>query len=188
MVRSRQSVLSTRQGRGRSCRRRVDGAAIVELNRCIGAKQRTRPVGSITIPRRLVRYLRKGLRGLIAQPLAALSVQTVAEDGDTALLKRELKRLDQGRALIEAIGWTDARDERDFDLDIQRWGHLALIALRTEHEREVARHQDAEAQGFTPMPKDVPALGRFVAHLRDIVHPSRHRRPTGRRARRRGEG
>jgi hypothetical protein len=164
----------------------VDEAAIVELNRCIGAKQRTRPVGSIAIPRGLVRYLRKGLRGLIAQPLAALSVQTLAEDGDSALLKRELRRLDQGRALIDAIGWTDARDEHDFDLDIQRWGHLALIALRTEHEREVARHQDAEAQGFAPMPKDVPALGRLVAHLRDTVHPPR-RRPTGRRARRRGE-
>lgn len=160
----------------------------MELNRCIGPEHRTRPVGSVTIPHGLVRYLRKGLRGLIAQPLAALSVQTLAEYGDTALLKRELKRLDEGRALIEAIGWTDARDERDFDLDIQRWGHLALIALRTEHEREVARYQDAEAHGFAPAPKDMPALGRLVAHLRDIVHPSRHRRPTGRRARRRGDG
>jgi hypothetical protein len=159
----------------------------VELNRCVGAKQQTRPVGSITIPRGLVRYLRKGVRGLMAGPLAALSVQTLAENGDTALLKRELRRFDEGRALIEAIGWTDARYERDFDLDIQRWGHLALIALRTEHEREVARHQDAEAQGFALVPKDVPALGRLVARVRDVVHPSPLRRPPG-RARHRGDG
>jgi hypothetical protein len=135
-----------------------------------------------------MRYLRKGVRGLIAEPLAALSVQTLAEEGDTALLKRELRRFDEGRALIEAIGWTDARDERDFELDIQRWGRLGLIALRTEHEREVARQQDAEAQGFAPMPKDVPALGRLVAHVRDVVHPLPLRRPVGRRTRRRGAG
>jgi hypothetical protein len=160
----------------------------VELNRCIGAKQRRRPVGSITIPRGLVPYLRKGVRRLMAGPLAALSVQTLAEDGDTALLKRELRRFDEGRALIEATGWTDVRDERDFELDIQRWGHLGLIALRSEHEREVARQQDAEAQGFAPMPKDLPALGRLVARVRDVVHPSQHRRPLGRRARHRGDG
>jgi hypothetical protein len=135
-----------------------------------------------------VRYLRKGARGLMAGPLAALSVQTLAEHGDTALLKRELRRFDEARALIEAIGWTDARDERDFDLDIQRWGQLGLIALRTEHEREVARQQDAQAQGFAPMPKDVPALGTLVACVRDVVHPSPHGRPPGGRVRRRGDG
>jgi hypothetical protein len=185
-ISSRRSIPSER--RAQSGGRRADEAAVVELNRCIGGERQTRPAGSIRIPRGLVRYLRKGVRGLMAGPLATLSVQALVEDGDTALLKRELRRFDEGRALIEAIGWTDAREERDFDLDIHRWGHLGLTALRAEHERELARHQDAEAQGFAPMPKDLPALGRLVAHLRDIVHPSPCRRRAGRRARQRGDG
>jgi hypothetical protein len=125
---------------------------------------------------------------MMATTLARLSVETAVDDPDSVLLRRELARFDDARALTDRIGWSDVPDEPDVEVDVSRWPCLILKALQVQHEKETARLADATSAGFTPAPKDVPALGELVAQVRNAIELSPHRRMLRPLGRHRGEG
>lgn len=163
----------------------------MELNRCTGSrraaaraalKRRPMPPTAIKMPGCVVRYLRRGLLLHTSSILTTLNIEVIAEPSDPVLLRRELARLDETRALLDIIGLANAVYERDVELDISLWPRLILNALCSQHQKEVERLQDAAADGIELPARDVPALGVVVAEVRNAIDLSPHR-PMLRRAR-----
>jgi hypothetical protein len=151
-------------------------------------------LGNVTIAANLVPYLRKGVKRELSATLAILASQVeIALDPTTYY--NELARLDDARALFDAVGVTDDTEQLDLELDLDRWPQLLLRTLESEYNIEVARLQDRGAEGFELSPREIPALGGLVSDLRKKVGAPPKRsgsdslRQLARRARRnRGDG
>jgi hypothetical protein len=168
----------------------------MELNRCTGSKRaatlaarnrRATPPTTIRMPAEVVPYLRRGVRQHLADALTTLSVEFGSEDDDPALVRRELARFDDARALLEAIGLAD-RVQTRADIEIvSRCPRLVWKVLRAQHRMEVERLEDAAAVGFALPSRGVPALADAAALARKAIDISLHRPPLPRRVpRRRG--
>jgi hypothetical protein len=122
-------------------------------------------LGTMTVKGRLVRYLRKGVRGELGASIAILQVEvdTILDPGTYF---RALKRFDEARGLLDAIGVVDDPDQADVDIDLELWPQLIVKALEAQHDIEVMRLEDAAADGYTLPMRDVPALRGLVDGIR----------------------
>ncbi len=125
----------------------------------------------ITIPAKLVPYLRRGVQ---AQLGARMETLAVALEGqiDESRYQEAIDEFDAARALLDAIGVSDRDAQSDLELDLSASGVLVLKALETQHRIEVARVEDAHAAGVPIPPREVPELGRLLAEVRREVSAS----------------
>jgi hypothetical protein len=149
------------------------------MARCAPSQSRrtvTKP--TLAIKGNLVRYLRKGVLREMAEALQILQVEIAQNTSDVSVYRKALARFDQTRALLEAIGLSETRDERELRIDDERLRGLIVSALETQYQLERSRLEDAAADGVQLDPRDVPALGHLVAQLRSERAPSKspHRR------------
>lgn len=140
----------------------------------------------------LVPYLRKGVKEELSATLVILTIQ-LDTTLEPATYSNTLARFYDAQALCEVVGLTEEPDPADLVLDLGRWGRLVLKLLELEYDAELKRLQNATADGVQLPLRDVPALRRLVADLRDTLGaPSRGDQPwrrIGRRLKRsRGEG
>jgi hypothetical protein len=127
--------------------------------------------GAITIPARLVPYLRRGAQSQLSARVDTLGV---ALEGPLEELRyREAVRaFDAARALLDAVGACDEDAQHDVELDLDASGDLVLKTLEAQYRCEVARLQDAEAHGVPIPAREVPELGDLVTELRRRVGAS----------------
>jgi hypothetical protein len=122
----------------------------------------------VTIGASLVPYLRRGVKRELSATLVLLAFQV-----DTTLepttYYNALARFDDARALFDAVGVSDDREQRDLELDLCRWPRLVLRVLESEHDVEMMRLQDRAAEGFELSIGELPALGSLVSDIRRKV-------------------
>jgi hypothetical protein len=149
--------------------------------------------GSITIPANLVQYLRKGIKSQLAARLDRLSLQ-LEGDIDPAVYQQALDAFDEARAHLDTVGVADENGQLDLDIDLS---DFLLKAMEGQYRVEAARLQDAERDGFTVPPREIPALGALVDDARNrlgLSHTSKQtesfltERSVRRRRRSRGHG
>jgi hypothetical protein len=128
-------------------------------------------VRTLRIEAGLVRYLRKGALRQMAAALEVLNVEVTQDQPDPDVYGRAVARFDEARALFDVIGLTGSGGERDIELDVGPWHALLAKALKTQYTIEVSRLEDAAADGVQLDPRDVPALGKLVAALREKPDP-----------------
>jgi hypothetical protein len=94
---------------------------------------------TITIPARIVRYLREALHSRLG--MAAEDVGQVSHEGGRAkpdLYAEPIERFDRARALLDLIGWKDEVDEAPATINLAGHRQTLLDALRaqiaTEHD------------------------------------------------------
>jgi hypothetical protein len=120
---------------------------------------------TITVPARLVPYLRRGVQNQLS---ARVDVLGVALEGrlDERRYREALSAFDAARALLDAIGVREDDAQDDVELELGASGELVLKALEAQHRCEVARLQDAEAHGMPIPAREVPELGELVTLVR----------------------
>jgi hypothetical protein len=149
----------------------------------------TTSTDELTIAGPLVRYLRRALRrklgvrldilrvGLEDQPTPHLTSDEIAEA--VGQWDRALASFNEGCELLALIGLTDDPVQADVEIDLRRWGRLALGALEVEYREGLGRKRDAEADGFNPdlIARDATALGELVQEIqkRTGIRPKRGR-------------
>jgi hypothetical protein len=140
----------------------------------------------------LVPYLRNGLKRELSTTLEILTIELdTTLDPDT--YNNALARFYDAQTLFEAVGMTEEPEPADLVLDIGRWGRLALRLLALEYDAELQRLQNATADRVELPLRDVPALRRLVADMRETLgappKPDQAWRQIARRLKRsRGEG
>lgn len=122
----------------------------------------------ITIPAKLVPYLRRGVRSQLSARVETLAVALEGEIEESRY-HDALGGFDAARALLDAIGVSSGDAHSDLELDLSASGELVLKALEAQHRSEVARLEDAHAAGVRIPPREVPELGRLVAEVRKEV-------------------
>ncbi|MGO9322740.1 MAG: hypothetical protein ACLQBY_18315 [Solirubrobacteraceae bacterium] len=130
--------------------------------------------GSVTIPGRLVRFLRSGVKQELGASLEILAIE-VGKDIDPETYYGALARFDAARTLLDAIGVADEPEQLDVELDLARWPRLVLKALESQHDAELIRLEQGHAGEFDLPTRDIPALGCLVADIRKQVAPLRTR-------------
>jgi len=116
----------------------------------------------------LVRYLRKGVKEELSATLVILTIQ-LDTTLDPATYRNTLARLYDAQALFEVVGMTEDPEPADLVLDLGRWGRLALKLLEFEYDAELKRLQNATADEVELPLRDVPALRRLVADMRETL-------------------
>jgi hypothetical protein len=116
----------------------------------------------------LVRYLRNGVKRELSTTLEILTIQ-LDTTLDPGTYNNALARLYDAQALFEAVGMTEDSELADLVLDLGRWARLALRLLELEYDVELTRLQNATADGVEPPLRDVPALRRLVADIRETL-------------------
>lgn len=113
----------------------------------------------------LVRHLRSGVRRELGNTISMMQVQV---DGtiDPDIWQQALERFDCARSLLETIGVLDDPEQHDIVVDLRRWPRLLLKVLENQHQNEIRRLRDSEAEGFAPSLRDVPELGLLVEEVR----------------------
>jgi hypothetical protein len=135
----------------------------------------TNTAPELVIPAPLVRYLRAGVIREMGTAIAMMQVQVDATiDPDT--WPQVLNRFDCARSLLETIGVVDSPEQCDIVIDLRRWPALLRKVLETQHQTEIRRLRDSEADGFRIPPRDVPELGRLVEEVRKRTSPLPTRR------------
>jgi hypothetical protein len=150
----------------------------------------------VTIAGSLVRYLRAGVKLQLSAATEILRVELETTAPDLSTYGAALARFDEGRALLDLIGFTDQDAPADIEVDLYRWPQLVLRSLETEYEGEVTRLQDAVAHGIELPARDMPALESLLAEIRKKTGGAvrgqqlpLERQPESRRRRRsRGDG
>jgi hypothetical protein len=124
--------------------------------------------GNVTIAGKLVRFLRSGVKRELSANVAILQVE-LDTDLDPETYYGALARFDAARELLDVIGVSDVPEPQDVELDLGRWPQLVFEALKSQHEAEITRLEDARASGVDLPTRDVPALGCLVADVRKKV-------------------
>lgn len=101
---------------------------------------------TITIPARIVRYMREALHSQLGMAAEDIG-QASHEAGRTkpVLYAEPMERFDRFRALLDLIGWKDETDERPVIVNLASHRQAFLIALQAqiETEREMTRDDPA---------------------------------------------
>jgi hypothetical protein len=153
-------------------------------------------LGKVTIAGSLVRYLRAGVKLQLSAAAEVLQVELETTAPDLSTYGAALARFDEGRALLDLIGFVDQAAPADVEVDLSRWPQLVLRSLETEYDREAGRLQDAAVHGVELPVRDIPALASLVAEIRKKTggtlrreQSPLERQPESRRRRRsRGDG
>lgn len=119
-----------------------------------------------TIEARLVRYLRQGVKHEINANAWDLQAQTETTI-DPPTLCSVLACFDDSRSLFEFVGFVDETDQADLLVDLSRWPTLVLRVLKSQHDAEVRRLQDAAVGNFMLPLRDVPALGALISLIQE---------------------
>ncbi len=152
--------------------------------------------GNVRIAGSLVRYLRAGVKRELSAASEIIQVELDTSAPDLTTYQAALARFDEGRTLLDSIGFADQDAPADIELDLSRWPQLALRSLEAEHDREATRLQHAAADGVELPLRDIPALDSLLAELRKTTgrslkrqQPPLERQPESRRTRSsRGDG
>jgi hypothetical protein len=101
---------------------------------------------TITIPARIVRYLREALHsqlGMAAEDIGQASHE--AGRAKPVLYAEPMERFDRFRALLDLIGWKDETDERPAAINLvgHREALLSALQAQVETEREMTRDDPA---------------------------------------------
>jgi hypothetical protein len=103
---------------------------------------------TITIPARIVRYLREALHSQLgmAEDISEASHEVGQER--LVLYVEPLERLDRSRALLDLIGWKDTTDEGPATINFIGHRQMLLRALEAQltAERDMS-HQDTTLKG-----------------------------------------
>jgi hypothetical protein len=108
---------------------------------------------TITVPAGVVWQLREALYGLlgsIAEDLASIPRGPRADAGALAEWSEPIARLDDARAVLDALGWVEPHPEHERDIEIDLDAHRQTItdALRDElaSERHLAEEEGDAAK------------------------------------------
>ncbi|MFZ1153636.1 MAG: hypothetical protein WAN93_01890, partial [Solirubrobacteraceae bacterium] len=150
IVGARAGVTAGRRGTGSANSRRsehpTDGGAVFFTPRAVlpgppHHEWRT-DMTTITIPARIVRYLREALHSQLG--MAAEDIGQANHEGGRlrpVLYAEPLERFDRTRALLDLIGWKDETDERPAIVNLvgHRQALLGALQAQVETEREMVR-------------------------------------------------
>jgi hypothetical protein len=123
---------------------------------------------TITIPARIVRYLREGLHSQLG--MAAEDIGQANHEGGRlrpVLYAEPLERFDRTRALLDLIGWKDETDEGPAAINLvgHRQALLSALQAQVETEREMTR-DDPTLRGAE---KQILCARRRVADIEQFL-------------------
>ncbi len=121
---------------------------------------------NVKVDKRLVRFLREGVRQEINASVLELQVQLEMRAIDVPAFEAALAGFDECRALFEFVGFVDSGSPEDLVVDLVRWPRLVLRVLEGQYAAERARLEDARAVGVAIPERDLPALGTLIAGVR----------------------
>ena len=120
----------------------------------------------VTIPAKLVKYLRRGVKDELGHSLALYENVIHSSSISPETYTAAASRFDAAKSLFEAIGFTDETLQQDIELDLRTWPRLLVKVLEEQYDAEVRRLQDAEADGVKLPLRNIPALRTLAAELR----------------------
>jgi hypothetical protein len=137
--------------------------------------------GLVLIEGKLVRFLRDGVKREFGANAAILVVTAAETNPNLKTHDGALARFDEARTLLDEIGVSDQLEPQDVEIDLGRWGELALKVLESQLDRELIRLEGAHAEGTDLPPRDLQALASLVADIGTKVGaPARHELEQGR--------
>jgi hypothetical protein len=123
---------------------------------------------TITIPARIVRYLREGLHTRLG--MAAEDIGEANHEGGRlrpVLYAEPLERFDRTRALLDLIGWKDETDEGPTIVNLVSHRPVLLAALQAQVEAERDMADDDPA--LKGAEKQIACARRRVADLEQFL-------------------
>jgi hypothetical protein len=157
IVGARAGVTAGRRGTGSANSRRsehpTDGGTVFSSPRAVlpepPLNQWRTDMTTITIPARIVRYLREALHsqlGMAAEDISEASHEVGQER--PMLYVEPLERLDRSRALLDLIGWKDTAEEGPATINLIGHRQMLLRALQAQliAERDMSR-EDTKLKG-----------------------------------------
>ncbi|HEX5307629.1 MAG TPA: hypothetical protein VFW38_00955 [Solirubrobacteraceae bacterium] len=123
---------------------------------------------TITIPARIVRYLREALHSQLG--MAAEDIGQASHEGgrvQPALYAEPLARFDRIRALLDLIGWKDETDETPAIVNLVAHRPALLTALQAQLETE--RNLGEDDPSLKGAEKQIACARRRVADLEQFV-------------------
>ncbi len=125
--------------------------------------------GTVRIHRKLVPFLRSGVKREYASALKILTFQ-VETAYDSEQYDHALGRFDNARHLMHTVGMTEDEPSPSeyLELDLDLYGaDLVLKCLESEYDIEVSARQDRSSEGF-PVPLGaLPDFTRLVTEIRE---------------------
>lgn len=126
-------------------------------------------MSTILIPAELVPLLRTALMSEIGNPADAISEASMApkRTRHPERFMRPLRELDEYRAALDAVGWSDPEQEQPVQLDLDQYRDAIGEALRTwleieqEYMEEEARHKDDA--GYAKAARKAQLIAEFIA-------------------------
>ncbi len=132
--------------------------------------------GTVTVDKRLVRYLRNGVKQEMGASVFEILMQLDKQAVDPSMFRAVLACFDDSRSLFECVGFVEECPAKDLVIDLTRWPSLVLRVLEAQYSIERARIDDARAAKIPIPDRDVPQLGVLVAEIRRKTGASRKRR------------
>ncbi len=123
---------------------------------------------TITIPARIVRYLREGLHTRLG--MAAEDIGEANHAGGRlrpVLYAEPLERFDHARALLDLIGWRDEADEGPAIVDLADHRPVLLAALQAQLETE--RNMTNEDPALKGAEKQIVCARKRVAEIEQFL-------------------
>ena len=127
---------------------------------------------TITIPAKVVPYLRSGLIAEHGSAVDLIVIQHEAERIDATAWNEAHQCLDAAWGLLDGIGVTATGVDVDVELDLAKAPLLVLDALIAIHRVEVVRVQDAATDGVRLAYQGIAALASFVDTVEQTLDPS----------------
>jgi hypothetical protein len=125
--------------------------------------------GTVRIHRKLVPFLRSGVKREYASALRILTFQ-VETAYDSEEYDNALGRFDNARHLMHTVGITEDEPSPSeyLELDLDRYGaDLVLKCLESEYDIEVSTRQDRSSEGFPVPLGELPDFTRLVNEIRE---------------------
>lgn len=123
---------------------------------------------TITIPARIVRYLREGLHGQLG--MAAEDIGQANHEGGRlrpVLYAEPLERFDHARALLDLIGWKNEADEGPAIVNLADHRPALLAALHAQLETE--RNMTDEDPALKGAEKQIACARQRVAEIEQLL-------------------
>jgi hypothetical protein len=123
---------------------------------------------TITIPARIVRYLREGLHTQLG--IAAEGIGEANHEGGRlrpVLYAEPLERFDHARALLDLIGWKDKADEGLAIVDLADHRPVLLAALQAQLETE--RNMTNEDPALKGAEKQIACAHQRMAEIEQFL-------------------
>ncbi len=123
---------------------------------------------TITIPARIVRYLREGLHTQLG--MAAEDIGQANHEGGRLrpiLYAEPLERFDRTRALLDVIGWKDENDEGPAIVNLV--GHRLALLSALQAQVETERDMTDDDPALKGAEKQIACARRRVADLEQFL-------------------